>query len=110
VYPDAEHYPRQLSLIYDTVEVTNQNSKGNSSHSIIIILLPVLLATIAFLCIFRFCIRRYKGMLPDDLVEEPNFKDKYDPEEIKDTGVITEDCLKNSSKNTDGAFQDDAVI
>lgn len=49
-------------------------------------------------------------MLPDDLVEEPNFKNKYDSQEIKGSGKMTEDCLKNSGKNTDGAFQEDAVI
>lgn len=74
----TKHYPTELSLIYDVIELSDNSSPrpdasgSNYSTSTILlwVLLPFAVAGLALYLSIRFFIKKYRGMVPDDLVEE----------------------------------------
>jgi len=71
-----EHYPRQLNMIYDVIEITNSKlpvmkdiRNGFSVKNIIFwILFPFALAGLALFFAIKFCIKKYRGMVPDNFM------------------------------------------
>jgi hypothetical protein len=72
---DAEshsHYPRHLKMVYDSIQMSNPRLQGEYFFKDLALwtVLPFLLAGVALVLALRYCIVRYKGMVPDNLVEE----------------------------------------
>jgi hypothetical protein len=74
-----EDYPEQLRLIYDIIELSNTRMPGTaqaaSSYSaqmiVLWFLLPFALAGVIFYFALKYCLRKYRGLLPNnELVEE----------------------------------------
>jgi hypothetical protein len=74
----SKNYPSELNLIYSIVEISNSKiptvSSSDDNYSavktlLVFMILPFLLAGIALYFALRFCIRKYRGMIPDDFVE-----------------------------------------
>ena len=66
-------YPQRMNMIYDVIQMNNKiASEGKYSLTDLILwtIIPFILAAVVLVLALRFCIRRYKGMVPDDLVEE----------------------------------------
>jgi len=76
-YSKRVYYPSELNLIYSVVEITNSkmpptiaaDSNYSAETVILFMLLPFCLAGLALYFALRFCIRKYRGMVPDDFVE-----------------------------------------
>ncbi len=64
-------YPQRMNMIYDVIQMNNKiASEGKYSLTDLILwtIIPFILAAVVLVLALRFCIRRYKGMVPDDLV------------------------------------------
>lgn len=77
----SEEYPSRLKLVYETVELSNLRSSGSQaqpstsySPQVILLwfLLPFALAGAALYLALKYCIKKYRGLLPNELIEEEN--------------------------------------
>lgn len=104
----AEHYPRQVRMLYDTLEIDkNSASKEYSLETILTtIILPIMIIALIVYCLARWCIG--KGMLFGNLVEEPNLESKTESQE----GVNKEASspTKNSGKGTADVLREDVIL
>lgn len=66
------HYPRHLKMIYNPIQVNNHRLQGEYTFKTLALwtILPFVIAGIFLILALRYCIRRYKGMVPDNFVEE----------------------------------------
>ena len=77
----SDHYPSELNLIYNIIEIYNTklpavaSDSSDSTYSaktvVIFMLLPFALAGLALYLALKFCLNKYRGMAPDDFAEEP---------------------------------------
>lgn len=75
---DRKHYPSELNLIYSITEMSSPllpiSSPTEDNYSVrtvvLFMLFPFALAGLALYCAIRFCIKKYRGMVPDFVEEE----------------------------------------
>lgn len=73
-----DDYPEELNLIYDIIELSNvkmpisaqQGSSYSTQMIIIWFLLPFAIAGVILYFALKYCIRKYRGLLPNELIEE----------------------------------------
>lgn len=66
----SDHYPKELNILYNAVEVSQQSTKNFSVTTIILFMaLPFLAAAITLYVLVRLCIWKYRGMVPSNLAE-----------------------------------------
>jgi hypothetical protein len=74
---NPSHYPTELSLIYEIIEISNprlpahddSDSQYSARTIVLFIILPFGVAGLALYCALKFCIKKYRGMVPDNFVE-----------------------------------------
>lgn len=75
----SEEYPGRLKLVYETIELSNIRSSNNQvqpstsySPQVIVLwfLLPFAIAGAVLYLALKYCIQKYRGLLPDELIEE----------------------------------------
>lgn len=64
-------YPQELYFVYDTVEVNNSPGQYSFKDLAAWAIIPFVVAGMLLFLALRFCISKYKGMVPDTLAEEP---------------------------------------
>ena len=73
-----DDYPEELRLIYDTIELskiripTEVQQKSSYSVQMIILwfLIPFAIAVVILYFALNYCINKYRGLLPNELMEE----------------------------------------
>lgn len=75
----SEDYPSRLKLVYEIIELSNIRSSNSQvqpatsySPQVVVLwfLLPFAIAGAALYLALKYCIRKYRGLLPDELAEE----------------------------------------
>lgn len=75
----SEEYPDRLRLIYETIELSNIRSSSSQaqpatsySPQVVVLwfLLPFAIAGAALYLALKYCIKKYRGLLPNELIEE----------------------------------------